>query len=101
MVWVQPYAIEDGRLHNTFDSGPGDHSSVIRDSPVRGHALLAYTLKTLLMEVIWQREAEDHLQSAIRLIMDDDGWIMFQFRSLDVPEWTDVDELPIHFKFAV
>jgi hypothetical protein len=53
------------------------------------------------MKVIWEREADDGSQAAIRLIMDDDGSIMFEYRSLDVPEWTDVDELPIRFKFAV
>jgi hypothetical protein len=53
------------------------------------------------MEVIWQSEAVDGSAAALRLIMDDDGCIMFQFRSLDVPEWTDVDEVPIQFKFAV
>ncbi len=44
------------------------------------------------MEVIWQREADDASETAIRLIMDDDGCIMFQYRSPDLPEWTDVDE---------
>ena len=54
-----------------------------------------------VMEVIWQREADDAMQTAIRLIMDDDGCIMFQYRSVDLPEWTDVDEVPTSFKFAV
>ena len=53
------------------------------------------------MEVIWQREADDATQTAIRLIMDDDGCIMFQYRSVDLPECTDVDEVPTQFKFAV
>jgi hypothetical protein len=53
------------------------------------------------MEVIWQREAGDATQSAMRLIMDDDGYIMFQYRSLQLAEWTDVDELPTRFQFAV
>ncbi len=53
------------------------------------------------MEVIWQREASNAAETAIRLIMDDDGCIMFQYRSLDLPEWTDVDEVPIQFQFAV
>jgi hypothetical protein len=53
------------------------------------------------MEVIWQRESGDPLEGAIRLIMDDDGCIMFQYRSPDLAEWTDVDEVPAQFKFAV
>ena len=53
------------------------------------------------MEVIWQREAGDAPESAIRLIMDDDGRLMFQYRSVDLPQWTDVDEVPTQFKFAV
>jgi hypothetical protein len=53
------------------------------------------------MEVIWQSEAGDTSEAAIRLIMDDDGCIMFQYRSLDLPEWTDVDDVPIQFKSAV
>ena len=53
------------------------------------------------MEVIWQRDAGDVSEAAIRLIMDDDGFIMFQCRSVDLPEWTDVDEVPMQFKFAV
>lgn len=56
---------------------------------------------TLVMEVIWQQEAGDASETAIRLIMDEDGCIMFQYRSPDVPEWTDVDELPTQFNFAV
>jgi hypothetical protein len=53
------------------------------------------------MEVIWQREAGDVTEAAIRLIMDDDGCIMFQYKSIDWPEWTEVDEVPMQFKFAV
>ena len=53
------------------------------------------------MEVIWQREAGNSTEDAIRLIEDEDGCIMFQYRSVDFPEWTDVDELPIRFPFAV
>jgi hypothetical protein len=53
------------------------------------------------MEVIWQRESGDTLETALRLIIDDEGLIAFQYRSLDVPEWTDVDELPFLFRFAV
>ena len=49
------------------------------------------------MEVIWQSEADDPAEAAIRLIMDDNGCIMFQYSSLDFPEWTDVDEVPVHF----
>jgi hypothetical protein len=41
------------------------------------------------------------MEAAIRLIMDDDGCIMFQYRSVDLPEWTEVDELPTRFEFAV
>jgi hypothetical protein len=53
------------------------------------------------MEVIWQREAGDAAEAALRLIMDDDGCVMFQYRSVNLPEWTDVDEVPTQFKFAV
>jgi hypothetical protein len=53
------------------------------------------------MEVIWQREAADGSETAIRLVMDDNGCIMFQYTSPELSEWTDVDELPIRFKFAV
>jgi hypothetical protein len=53
------------------------------------------------MEVLWQLDAGDALETALRLIMDDDGCIMFQYRSGDFLEWTDVDEVPIQFKFAV
>jgi hypothetical protein len=53
------------------------------------------------MEVLWEREADDASGTAIRLTMDEDGSITFQYKSLDLPEWTDVDELPIQFKFAV
>jgi hypothetical protein len=45
------------------------------------------------MEVIWQREAGDVAETALRLIMHDEGFIMFQCRSLDLPEWTEVDEV--------
>jgi hypothetical protein len=45
------------------------------------------------VEVIWQREAGDLAQTAYRLIVNEDGQIMFQLRSLDQPQWTDVDEL--------
>jgi hypothetical protein len=51
--------------------------------------------------VIWHREASDGSETAIRMIMDDDGCSMFQYRSFDLPEWTDVDEVPTQFKFAV
>jgi hypothetical protein len=50
------------------------------------------------MEVIWQREAVDATETALRLIMDDDGCIMFQNRSVDLPEGTDVDEVPTSFR---
>jgi len=53
------------------------------------------------MEVIWQSEAGGCSETAIRLIMDDNGSIMFQYRSPDLPEWSDVDEIPTQFKFAV
>ena len=53
------------------------------------------------MQVIWQRDAGNATEAAIRLIEDEDGCIMFQYRSVDFPEWTDVDELPIRFRFAV
>jgi hypothetical protein len=53
------------------------------------------------MEVIWQSEAGDASEAGLRLIMDECGCIMFQYRSVDLPEWTDVDEVPIQFKFAV
>jgi hypothetical protein len=53
------------------------------------------------MEVIWQREANDAAETCIRLIMDDDGNIMFQCKSVELPEWIDVDELPKRFRFAV
>ena len=53
------------------------------------------------MEVIWQREAGDSLETSIRLIMDEDGCIMFQCRSLEIAEWTDVDEVPSQFDAAV
>ena len=49
-----------------------------------------------LMEVIWQRQAGDATETALRLIMDDDGCMMFQYRSVDLPKWTDVDEVPPH-----
>ena len=52
------------------------------------------------MEVIWQSDASDAWETAIRLIMDDDGYIMFQYRSQDLPEWTDVDEVPTRFNFC-
>lgn len=54
-----------------------------------------------LMEVIWQSEDGDASETALRLIMDERGCIMFQYRSMDLPEWTDVDDIPIQFKFAV
>jgi hypothetical protein len=53
------------------------------------------------MEVIWERAAGDPTEAAIRLIMNDEGCIMFQYRSVDLPEWIDVDEIPTQFKFAV
>jgi hypothetical protein len=53
------------------------------------------------MEVIWQSVAGGNSEAALRLIMDDDGCIMFQYRSQDLPEWTDVDEVPFQFNFAV
>jgi len=40
-----------------------------------------------------QREAGDVAETAFRLIMEDEGFIMFQCRSVDLPEWTDVDEV--------
>ena len=53
------------------------------------------------MEVILQREAGDAAETAFRLIMDDEGLIMFECRSVDLPEWTDVDEVSIPFQFAI
>ena len=53
------------------------------------------------MQVIWEREAGDVAGAAIRIIVDDDGCIMFQYRSMDLPEWTDVDELPMRFDLAI
>jgi hypothetical protein len=54
------------------------------------------------MELIWQSETGDGSETAaMRLIMDDDGCVMFQFRSPDLPEWTDVDEVRTEFKFAI
>jgi hypothetical protein len=53
------------------------------------------------MEVIWQSVTRDDTETAIRLIMDDDGCIMFQYGSPDLPEWTNVDEVPTNFTFAV
>jgi len=32
------------------------------------------------MEVMWQREAGDVSETAIRLILDEDGCIMFQYQ---------------------
>ena len=58
-------------------------------------------MKDHAVEVIWQREAGGTTGAALRLIMDDDGCIMFQYRSVNLPEWTDVDEVPTRFKFAV
>ena len=51
------------------------------------------------MEVIWPSDAATASETAIRLIVDEDGRVMFQYRSPDVPEWTDVDEVPTQFKF--
>ena len=53
------------------------------------------------MEIIWQRKAHDAGETWVRLIMDDDGNIMFQCKSAKLPEWIDVDQLPRKFKFAV
>ena len=53
------------------------------------------------MEVIWQGEATESTETALRLIMDDQGLIMFQCWSIEWPEWTDVDEVPVAFQFAV
>jgi hypothetical protein len=33
--------------------------------------------------------------------MYDDGCIMFQYRSANLSEWTDVDEVPIKFEFSL
>jgi hypothetical protein len=44
------------------------------------------------MEVIWHGEAGDTSQTALRLIMNNDGLIMFQWRLAGSPEWTDVDD---------
>jgi hypothetical protein len=52
------------------------------------------------MEVIWEGESGDTAETAFRLIMDDDGRIAFQHRSLD-SEWTDVDEVPVRIQSAV
>jgi hypothetical protein len=53
------------------------------------------------MEVIWQPDAGDAWETAIRLIMDEDGCITLQCRSPDLPEWTLVDEVPTQFKLAI
>jgi hypothetical protein len=53
------------------------------------------------MEVIWKSEADEALEPALRLIVNDNGEIAFQYRSPDLPEWTDVDEVPMQFKFAI
>ncbi len=53
------------------------------------------------MEVIWQGEAGDIAETSLRLIINDEGLIMFQCRSVDLPEWTDVDGVSTPFEFAV
>jgi hypothetical protein len=32
--------------------------------------------------------------------MDKDGDVLFQYRSVDLPEWTDVDEVRIQFRLS-
>ena len=44
------------------------------------------------MEVLWHGEACDAAAKEFRLIMDDDGLMVFQRSSADEPEWVDVDE---------
>ncbi len=44
------------------------------------------------MEVIWQGEAGDIAETALRLIMNDEGLIMFQWRFAGRAKWTDVDD---------
>ena len=53
------------------------------------------------MEIIWQAETRERPERAIRLIMDENGRIIFQHRSPDLPEWTDLDEVVTEFWFAV
>ncbi|GEM_PF-2947802 len=53
------------------------------------------------MDILWESEADDALESCLRLIVDDNGEIAFQYRSLEMPEWTDVDEVPMQFEFAI
>ena len=53
------------------------------------------------MEVIWQSETSDASEVGLRLIMDETGCIMFQYRSVELPQWADVDEVRIQLKFAV
>lgn len=53
------------------------------------------------MEVILQSEGGDAYEPALRLIIDERGCIMFQYRSVDRAEWTDVDDIPIQFEFAL
>jgi hypothetical protein len=53
------------------------------------------------MEVIWQGEATESTETALRLIMNEQGRIMFQCRSVDLPEWTDVDEVSTPFQFTI
>jgi hypothetical protein len=54
-----------------------------------------------VIEVIWQRETGDATETVLR-----QSWMMtdalcFSIDSVDVPEWTNVDEVPTSFKFAV
>ena len=44
------------------------------------------------MEVIWQGESGDSAESGFRLVINDDGLLMFQRRSADSPEWSGVDD---------
>lgn len=53
-----------------------------------------------VMEVIWQSEAGNASQEALRLIINDYGCIMFQYRSVELSDWTDVDEVPFQFELA-
>jgi len=44
------------------------------------------------MQVIWEGEVEETIAAAFRLVMISEGSIMFQRRSADQPEWSDVDD---------
>ena len=57
------------------------------------------------MEIIWEGETGDTGETAFRLVMNDEGLLMFQRRSLDHFEWEDVDgpddePVPQDFQFG-